>query len=100
MYKINGLIRNTIFCLHILDWLFDFKYVLHVIMFSFQLFSVLKVSVTANCQTAAHWILVRPAQALIVATVTKAVRLFLSRALVLEHGMMIPRFYALVCIYQ
>ena len=54
----------------------------------------------ANCQTAAHWILVRPAQALIVATVMKAVRLFLSRALVLEHGMMIPQFYALVCIYQ
>ena len=54
----------------------------------------------ANCQTAAHWILIRPAQALIVATVTKAVRLFLSRALVLAHGMMIPQLYAPVCIYQ
>ena len=28
--------------------------------------------------------------------VTKAVRLFLSRALVLEHGMLVPQLYALV----
>ena len=44
--------------------------------------------------------MVKRAQVLIVAMVMKAVCRFLSRALLLEHGMMIPRFYALVCIYM
>ena len=51
-----------------------------------------------NCQMAAYLIVGRRAQVLIVAMVTKAVRLFLSHARVLEHGMLIPQLYALVSI--